>query len=131
MLPSRRYYLDSIFDNFLDGTRNFDLMKCDIYEKDGAYYIEADMPGFKKNEISVECEDGYITISAEKSNETEENDEDKNYIKRERVYGKTTRRFYVGEVESDKVSAEFVDGILKLVVPKLEKLPTKKNIEIQ
>ncbi len=131
MLPSRRYYLDSIFDNFMDSDSSFDTMKCDIYEKGGAYHIEADIPGFKKEDIQVECEDGYVTITAEKKNEKEEKDEDKNYIKRERFYGKTTRKFYVGEVDSDQVQAQFKDGILELVIPKQEKLPNKKSIEIK
>lgn len=131
MLPSRKYYLDSIFDNFLDGESNFDIMKCDVYEKDGNYHIEADIPGFSKEEISVNCEDGYITIIAEKNTDNEDNDEDKNYIKRERFYGKTIRKFYVGEVNSDNITAEFRDGILKLVVPKEEKLPNRKSIEIK
>lgn len=132
MLPSRKYYLDSIFDNFMDeGTDNFDVMKCDVYEKDGAYHIEADIPGFKKDEISVDCEDGYVTISAEKNTENEEKDENKKYIKRERFYGKTVRKFYVGDVDSEKIQAEFKDGMLELVVPKEEKLPNKKSIEIK
>ena len=132
MLPSRKYYLDSIFDNFMDeGTDNFDVMKCDVYEKDGAYHIEADIPGFKKDEISVDCEDGYVTISAEKNTENEEKDENKKYIKRERFYGKTVRIFYVGDVDSDKIQAEYKDGMLELVVPKEEKLPNKKSIEIK
>ena len=132
MLPSRKYYLDNIFDNFMDeGTDNFDVMKCDVYEKDGAYHIEADIPGFKKDEISVDCEDGYVTISAEKNTENEEKDENKKYIKRERFYGKTVRKFYVGDVDSDKIQAEYKDGMLELVVPKEEKLPNKKSIEIK
>ena len=132
MLPSRKYYLDSIFDNFMDeGTDNFDVMKCDVYEKDGAYHIEADIPGFKKDEISVDCEDGYVTISAEKNTENEEKDENKKYIKRERFYGKTVRKFYVGDVDSDKIQAGYKDGMLELVVPKEEKLPNKKSIEIK
>ena len=128
MLPSRKYYLDSIFDNFMDeGTDNFDVMKCDVYEKDGAYHIEADIPGFKKDEISVDCEDGYVTITAEKNTENEEKDENK----RERFYGKTVRKFYVGDVDSEKINAEYKDGMLELVVPKEEKLPNKKSIEIK
>lgn len=132
MLPSRKYYLDSIFDNFMDeGSDNFDVMKCDVYEKDGAYHIEADIPGFKKDEISIDCEDGYVTITAEKNTENEEKDENKRYIKRERFYGKTVRKFYVGDVDSEKINAEYKDGMLELVVPKEEKLPNKKSIEIK
>ena len=130
MLPNRRYYLDSIFDNFMDDTSSFDIMKCDIYEKDEKYHIEIDIPGFRKDEISVNCEDGYLTILAEKNIENDETSNEKNYIKRERFYGKTTRKFYVGDVNSDNIKAEFKDGILKLVVPKEERLPNKKIIEI-
>lgn len=130
MLPMRKYYLDSIFDDFMDRNDQMDIMKCDIYEKDGAYHIEADIPGFKKEDISVECEDGYITISAEKKEENEEKDEDKKYLKRERFYGKTTRKFYVGDVDTNDIKAEFKDGILNIVVPKEEKQPNKKSIDI-
>ena len=130
MLPMRKYYLDSIFDDFMDTNGAFDDMKCDIYEKDGAYHIEADIPGFKKDEISVECEDGYVTISAEKNSDSEDKDDDRNYIRRERSYSKTTRKFYVGDVNSDDIKAEFKDGILKINVPKQEKLSNKKSIEI-
>ena len=132
MLPVRKYYLDSIFDDFMDDMEPMrtplDVMKCDIYEKDGAYHIEADVPGYKKEEIAVECEDGYVTISAEKNSETE--DSDKKYLKRERNYSKTTRKFYVGDIDSNEIKAEFKDGILKVTVPKQEKLPTKKSIDI-
>ena len=131
MLPMRKYYLDSIFDDFMDRNDQMDVMKCDIYEKDGAYHIEADIPGFKKDEISVECEDGYVTITAEKDSENEDKDEERKYLKRERNYSKTTRKFYVGDIESDKIEAKYENGILNIVVPKQEKLPNKKTIEIK
>lgn len=134
MLPMRKYYLDSIFDDFMDDMDTvrgpLDIMKCDIYEKDGAYHIEADVPGFKKEEIAVECEDGYITISAEKNYEHEDSDSDKKYLKRERNYSKTTRKFYVGDINSNDIKAEYKDGILNITVPKQDKLPNKKSIDI-
>ena len=132
MLPMRKYYLDSIFDDFMDDKTNYsmDVMKCDIYEKDGAYHIEADIPGFKKDEISVDCEDGYVTITAEKNSENEDSDESKKYLKRERVYSKTTRKFYVGDIDTSLIKAEFKDGMLSVIVPKEEKLPSKKTIQI-
>ena len=131
MLPSqRRYYLDSIFDNFINESDKFSSMKCDVYAEKGEYHIEADIPGFKKEEISVECEDGYVIINAIKNNEEKE-DSNKNYIKRERFYGQVTRKFYVGDVDNDEVKAKFKDGILEIVVPKQEKIPNKKNIEIK
>ena len=132
MLPMRKYYLDSIFDDFMDDMEPvrtpFDVMKCDIYEKDGAYHIEEDIPGFKKEEIAVECEDGYLTITAEKNEEKE--DSDKKYLKRERSYSKNTRKFYVGDIDSNEIKAEFKDGILNVTVPKQDKLPNKKSIDI-
>ena len=67
-LMPRKFYLDDIFDDFIS-TRKEQPMKCDIYEKDGNYHIEMDIPGFKKDEISVETKDGYLTIKAEKNNE--------------------------------------------------------------
>lgn len=125
MLP-RRFYLDSIFDDFAEDESKMN-MKCDVYEKDGKYHIEADIPGMDKNDISVECNDGYLTIVAEKKQETE--DKEKNYIKKERIYGKIKRQFYVGDVDQDAIEAEFNDGILKIMIPKQEK--SKKIIDIK
>lgn len=123
----RKFYLDDIFDNFVTTNRNE--MKCDIYEKDGNYHIEMDVPGYNKSDISIEVKDGYLTITAEKKQE--ENFEEKNYIKRERVYGKYQRSFYLGELDTDNVDASFVDGTLKLVIPKKEVIDNKKIIEIK
>lgn len=123
----RKFYLDDVFDNFMTTTRNE--MKCDIYEKDGKYHIEMDVPGYNKNDISIEVKDGYLTVTAEKSNE--ENTEEKNYIKRERVYGKYQRSFYLGDLDIDNVEASFADGTLKVVVPKKEVVENKRTIEIK
>lgn len=123
----RKFYLDDVFDNFITTNRNE--MKCDIYEKDGNYHIEIDVPGFNKNDISIEVKDGYLTVTAEKKQE--ENIEEKNYIKRERVYGKYQRSFYLGELDTDNVEATFIDGTLKVVVPKKELIENKKVIEIK
>ena len=125
-LIPRNFYLDDIFNDF--SSNQSTNMKCDIYEKDGNYHIEIDIPGFDKNEISVECENGYLTITAEKNEENE--DENKNYIRRERTYGKYQRSFYLGDVDEDAIKAEFKHGILKIHVPKLEEKDTKRHIEI-
>ncbi len=127
MLP-RKFYLDSIFDNFMDD-KTTDQMKCDIYEKDEAYHIVADIPGIDKKDISVECSDGYLTITAVK--EEEEENLDKKFIRKERFYGKMTRKFYVGDVEQDEIRAEFKDGILTVDIPKVNKEKNKKIIDIQ
>ena len=125
-----RNYFGDIFEDFMPSTRE-DNMKCDIYEKDGDYHIEMDVPGFSKEDISVEAKDGYLTISAEKKNEVNEEDEKKNYIRRERVYGKYERTFYVGDLDQDKIDAEFNNGCLKITVPKKEEVENKKVIEIK
>ena len=125
MLPSK-FYLYSIFDDFMDTKEP---MKCDIYEKDGIVHIEADMPGMKKEDIKVELNDGYLTIGATKEENNEE--KDKNFIKKERFYGKLERKFYIGDVNEDEVNAEFTDGVLKIQVPKEDKERNKKMIDIK
>lgn len=127
-LIPRKYYLDDFFDNFLTVPEESN-MKCDIYEKDEKYHIEMDIPGFDKKDIQVECNKGYLTITAEK--EQEEKDEQKKYIRRERVYGKYKREFYLGDVQMDNIDAEFKDGILKITVPRKEEVDTKTSIEIK
>ena len=86
-----------------------------------------DIPGFDKNDISVEAKDGYLTIKAEKNDEVNEEDNDKNYIRRERSYGKYERSFYLGDLDQDKINAEFKNGMLKIIVPKKEAKENKKS----
>ncbi len=128
-LVPRKYYLDDLFDNFLSVPEESN-MKCDIYEKGGNYHIEMDVPGFNKQDINIECDKGYLTITAEKKEEKNDSDEEKRYIRRERTYGKYQREFYLGDVEADKVKAEFKEGTLKITVPKKTEVETKKVIEI-
>lgn len=127
-LIPRKFYLDDLFDNFIT-SRDNNNMKCDIYEKGGNYHIEMDIPGFDKNDISIEVKDGYLTISAEKNEE--DNKEEKNYIRKERSYGKYERSFYLGDLDSENIEAEFNNGILKVTVPKKEAVENKKVIEIK
>jgi len=129
-LIPRKLYLDDIFDDFITSKREQG-MKCDIYEKDGDYHIEMDIPGFTKEDISLEAKDGYLTVKAEKNNETEEEETDKNYIRRERVYGKYERSFYLGDLDQERIDASFNNGVLNIVVPKKEVEDNKKVIEIK
>lgn len=124
MLP-RRYDLDSMFDTFLAPKEN---MKCDIYEKDENYYIEADMPGIDKKDVKVDYDNGYLTISAETSSSNEENGKD--FIRQERFSGFMERKFYVGEVKDEEISANFKDGVLKVKVPKETIKKSNTSIEI-
>lgn len=129
MLPSRMF-LDDFF-NDTDKPVAFDkMMKCDISEIDNNYVIEMDMPGVKKDEISMEIDKGYLTVSYESKNDTEENS-DKKYIRRERhVYTNCSRQFYVGDIDEEAIKASFKDGILTVTVPKKEEKETKKIISI-
>ena len=125
-----RNYFGDIFEDFMPSTKEYN-MKCDIYEKDGAYNIEMDAPGFNKDEIKIEAKKDYLTITAEKSDEVNDEDKDKNYIHRERSYGKYQRSFYLHDLDSDKVKAEFNNGVLNITVPKKEETEDKKYIEIK
>ena len=131
LIPRNFLFDDDLEDFFVTKPSKRGEMKCDIYEKDGNYHIEMDVPGFSKEDISVEAKDGYLTISAEKKNEVNEEDDKKNYIRRERVYGKYERTFYVGDLDQDKIDAEFNNGCLKITVPKKEEVENKKVIEIK
>ena len=104
-------------------------MRCDVYEENNSYIFEMDAPGYQKEDIKIECDKGYLTITLEHSSEDESNV--KNYIRKERVYGKNVRQFYIGEVDEDEITASFKDGILKVVVPKKQIVDTKKTISIE
>ena len=104
------------------------IMKTDIKETDNGYELEIDLPGFTKDEIKASLNDGYLTISAAKGLDKDEQEKESGrYIRRERYAGACQRSFYVGEdIEQEDVKAEFKHGILKLFVPKKE---AKKAVE--
>lgn len=120
---------------FKHHTPDFRKMSTDVKEVENGYEIDMELPGFKKEEVTAELKDGYLTISAE--HKSEENEEKKHgkYIRQERYYGKYQRSFFVGDhIEQEDVSAKFEDGILKLNVPKKEAKPQveeKKYITIE
>ena len=110
------------------------VMKTDIREHDGGYELDVDLPGFKKDEINVELENGYLTISATKGLDKDEQDKKGKYIRRERYAGAMQRSFYVGdEVTQEDIKARFEDGILRLSIPKkdAQAVETKKTIAIE
>ena len=127
-LIPRGFYLDDILDD-MGKSVSTQMMKCDVYEKDGLYNIEMDIPGFNKEDIKIECNEGVLTITAEKAEE-EENDESKKYKRKERVYNKTSRSFSFADIDEDAIKAEFKNGTLLLTIPKKEKVETKKVINI-
>lgn len=124
MLPSRIF-----FDNFLDDmdSKKFDkMMKCDIYEEDNMYHVLVEVPGFKKEDIKIEFENGYLKVIAENS---QEENEDKKYLRKERTsMTRCERSFYFGELNEDLIKAEFKDGILNISVPKDKREEVVKKI---
>lgn len=145
MLPS--IFGENLLDEFFDepwekslfGARNplygkhaKNLMKTDVRETEDTYEVDIDLPGFKKDEISVDLEDGYLTIRAAKGLDKDEKDKKGKYIRQERYAGACSRSFYVGDVKPEDVSAKYEDGILKLSMPKQAKkeLPRSTTIAI-
>lgn len=146
--------LPSIFgENLFDEMMNFDLekefekmsqplygkhsknmMKTDVRETENSYELDIDLPGFKKDEISVQLDNGYLSISAAKGLDKDEEKKDGQYIRRERYAGSMSRTFYVGNtLTQNDIHAKFEDGILKLSVPKQEpaKIEQSKYIAIE
>ena len=126
MTPS--IFGENLFDDFMEdafkspifGKREKNLMKTDIRENDNGYELDMDLPGFKKDEITVNLRDGYVTISAERGMERNEKDEKTGkFVRQERYSGSCQRSFYVGEdVKQEDMKARFEDGILHLEFPK-------------
>ena len=105
--------------NELYGKHAKNLMKTDVRELDGSYELDVDLPGFKKDEVTVDLQDGYLTISAAKALDKDESDQKGKFLRQERYAGSMSRSFYVGDdVESTDICAKYEDGILKISVPK-------------
>ena len=112
------------------------VMKTDIKEVENGYEFEIDLPGFTKDEVTAELKDGYLTITASKGVDKDEQEKDTGkYIRKERYAGACGRSFYVGEdVTEEDIKAQFQHGILKLFVPKKEAKPAveqKKYISFE
>jgi len=148
MMPS--IFGENLFDDFFNdnfgmlpmmGSRDplygkhvKNLMKTDVRETESSYELDVDLPGFKKDEVSVDLKDGYLSISAAKSLDRDEQDKQGRYIRQERYAGACSRSFYVGEgVRPEDVSARFEDGILKISMPRQERpqLPKSTAIAIE
>ena len=136
MIPRRNDFdlLSEMFrDPFFD-ERESRVMKTDIKEKKDKYIIDIDLPGYEKDNIKIEVEDGYLTGHATSDSNKEEKDEGK-FVRKERYMGSCSRSFYVGDdVKEEDIKATFRNGILKLEVPKVEEkkeLPEKKYIQIE
>ena len=147
LLPS--IFGENLFDNWFDlpdfrdmdrvekklyGKNAARLMKTDVHEQEDQYEVDMDLPGFKKEEISLELNNGYLTVSAAKGLDKDENDKKGKLIRQERYAGSMQRSFYVGEnLTEEDIKASFKHGVLSLTIPKKEapKLPEKKQILIE
>ena len=140
MLPS--LFGESLFDRFFDdslekeffGTHNplygkhaKNLRKTDVKDVNDHYEVAVDLPGFQKDEVNVELENGYLTISAAKGLDKDQKDDEGHYIRQERYSGSCSRSFYVGDIQPEDIHAKYEDGILKLTLPKAD----QKAIEHQ
>ena len=112
----------------LYGKHAKNLMTTDVRETDSTYELDIDLPGFKKDEITVDLRNGYLSISAAKGLDRDQKDQEGKYIRQERYAGACSRSFYVGEnVDPRDVTAKFEDGILKLSLPKHAQKELPKN----
>ena len=121
-------------DKALYGKHANNVMKTDVKETDTGYEVDVDLPGFKKDEINAQLDNGYLTISAAKGLDKDEKDKKGKYIRKERYAGAMSRSFYVGEgVTQEDIKAKYEDGILRLSVPKKEAkaVENKKYIAIE
>ena len=148
MMPS--IFGENLFDDFFDddfsmfpaltgrnplyGKHAKNLMKTDVRETENTYELDIDLPGFKKDEISIDLKDGYLSISAAKGLDRDQEDKKGKYIRQERYAGACSRNFFVGEgIEPRDVSAKFEDGILRVSLPKqvTKELPKNSTIAIE
>ena len=121
-------------DRKLYGKHAAQMMKTDVHEHDDKYEVDIDLPGFKKDEITLNLEKGYLTVSAAKGLDKDEKDKKGKLIRQERYAGSMQRSFFVGEnLTEEDIKAKFEDGVLKLCIPKKEapKVPEKKTIMIE
>ena len=146
MLPS--IFSENLFDEFFDddfsmfpawgkrnplyGKRAKNLMKTDVRETESSYEVDIDLPGFKKEDIKLDLENGYLTVSAQKGLDKDEQDKNGRYIRQERYTGSCSRCFYVGDMKPSDVAAKYEDGILKISLPNVDqkKLPESASIAI-
>jgi len=134
LVPRRNFDLfDEFFDDNFFNKKEKNLMKTDIKEKKDRYTIEMDLPGFEKENIKLELNNGYLTITGKQENKIDE--EEEKYVHKERFYGECTRSFFVGDnIKEEDIDAEFKNGTLKIDIPKKEEqkeIAETKQIEIK
>ena len=120
-MPSifRGNLLDDLFDDSFKSFNSTEMMKADVRELENGYELSMNLPGVKKEDIKAELKNGYITVSASTETNNDSQDDDGNYLRRERFYGSTSRSFYVGDqIREEDIKAKYENGVLTLTVPK-------------
>lgn len=113
-------------------TTSLSTFKTDIRQEGDNFILEADLPGFKKEDIHVQLEDGYMTIEATRRSRYEDKAQQSRYVRCERSFGSYARSFDTTGIDVDHMRASFCDGVLTLTMPKLvETAPVSRRIEIQ
>ena len=139
MLPFERND-DNVFDTFDNFARNFfrssntdmPAFRTDIRDAGDRFVLEAELPGFNKEDISLDLKDGILTIRAEHREDKDEKDKQGNYIRRERRYGSFSRSFDVTGIDEGGITAAYNNGILELNLPKAQPaVPETKRIAIE
>ena len=126
MTQKKNFFFEDSFEfPFFKLSKHNNLMKSDILEKDDGFKIIIDIPGFEKENIKIVTEDNYLSVYAER-----QDNEEGIYLHNERYYGKTSRSYYVGKINKDKVTASYKNGVLELFIPKEDEEEIKTiNIE--
>ena len=137
MIPFARHD-DNVFDLFDNFERSFfgdnsaSTFRTDIRDQGDKFLLEAELPGFKKEDIKLDLKDGILTVSAQHSESSEEKDKKGSYIRRERRYGSFARKFDVSGIQEDGITAAYNNGVLELTLPKAQPVvPAARQIEIR
>lgn len=138
MIPFERHE-NNLFDAFDNFERNFFgntssavTFRTDIRDEGDKFVLEAELPGFRKEDIQLHLKDGILTVSAQRTASSEEKDQQGNYIRRERRFGSFARSFDVAGIDEESISAAYQDGILELTLPKAKPAaPAVRQIQIQ
>lgn len=124
----------TMFDKFFESkspSLSADKFKVDLQNNEKEYVIDADLPGIDKEDIKLEIKDDYLTIGFQVKDEKTEEDKKKNYVHKERTYQSMERRFYLPNADEEKINAKLVNGVLNIVVPKVENQSKKIEIGIE
>ena len=144
LLPS--IFGESLFDDMFDfdkeinrmnralyGKHSRNMMKTDVRETENSYELDIDLPGFKKDEITIQLDNGYLNISAAKGLDKDEEDKKGRILRQERYAGACSRSFYVGDVKPEDIKAKYEHGVLTILVPKHDpkKLTSSSKVTIE